>query len=199
MSIDINQHISTDFALNEFLKSQTSERNSDWQQKQMDPSPDIVDNLIYLVQTVIQPIREALHYPIIISSGYRCPEVNKAIGSSDKSQHIFGEASDTEISDNFLTASVTVAIRTTIQAEFLKMTGICFRPNVSANFYLFVYVALNLAELGIDQLIHEFGTPGRPAWTHISKSKHGARGQILVIDNTGTRELDIKSALMLGA
>jgi hypothetical protein len=35
--------------------------------------------------------------PVVISSGYRCPELNAALGSSHKSQHQFGMAADFEI------------------------------------------------------------------------------------------------------
>jgi hypothetical protein len=46
-----------------------------------------------LIRDLIQPIRDAIG-PIRISSGYRNPQLNRAIGGSTKSQHCKGEALD---------------------------------------------------------------------------------------------------------
>jgi hypothetical protein len=43
---------------------------------------------------VLQPIRDGLNRPVIISSGYRCKMLNKVVGGSAGSQHQFGEAAD---------------------------------------------------------------------------------------------------------
>ena len=50
-----------------------------------------------LCENVLQPIRNRFEKPVIISSGFRSAELNKAIGSSSKSQHCKGEAADIEI------------------------------------------------------------------------------------------------------
>ena len=46
-----------------------------------------------IVDILLQPLRDALG-PIRISSGYRNPSLNRAIGGSSKSQHCKGEALD---------------------------------------------------------------------------------------------------------
>lgn len=46
-----------------------------------------------LITNLIQPMRDALG-PIRVTSGYRSPELNRAIGGSTKSQHCKGEALD---------------------------------------------------------------------------------------------------------
>ena len=61
------------------------------------PSTAHVENLIHLAETVLQPIRDHFGKPVVISSGYRSPELCEAIGSSTKSQHARGEAADFEI------------------------------------------------------------------------------------------------------
>lgn len=51
-------------------------------------------NIEKLVNLVLDPLREALEVPIIISSGYRCPRLNKAVGGVPDSQHVEGLAAD---------------------------------------------------------------------------------------------------------
>lgn len=50
--------------------------------------------LHYLVVCLLDPLRERYGYPIHVSSGYRCPRLNKAVGGAPTSQHIKGEAAD---------------------------------------------------------------------------------------------------------
>lgn len=50
--------------------------------------------LATLVKEVLEPIREHVNGPIIVNSGYRCSELNKAIGGVYNSQHLIGEAVD---------------------------------------------------------------------------------------------------------
>lgn len=57
-------------------------------------SVDVRDSIKELVDTVIQPLRDAWGKPLAINSGYRCPEVNKAVGGVPTSQHSRGEACD---------------------------------------------------------------------------------------------------------
>ena len=58
------------------------------------PSPVIEDNLIYLVQKVLEPARLKLGEPIRITSGYRSPEVNAAVGGVQNSYHKYGLAAE---------------------------------------------------------------------------------------------------------
>ena len=53
------------------------------------PSPEIKASLINLAKNVLQPIRNKWGQPIIVTSGYRCPLVNKAVGGAAGSQHCF--------------------------------------------------------------------------------------------------------------
>lgn len=58
------------------------------------PSEEIKEKLFYLMTHCLDPIREIWGKPIIVNSGYRCPELNKAIGGAKNSQHLKGEAAD---------------------------------------------------------------------------------------------------------
>lgn len=54
---------------------------------------DIIDNIIFTMECLDQ-IREEYGLPLYVSSGYRCPELNRAVGGVKTSQHVKGEASD---------------------------------------------------------------------------------------------------------
>nr|DAT38749.1 MAG TPA: peptidase [Caudoviricetes sp.] len=58
------------------------------------PTDDIIDSLSDLVENVLDPAREKFGLPITVNSGYRCPELNKAVGGMAASQHTKGEAAD---------------------------------------------------------------------------------------------------------
>ena len=86
-------NLSDNFTLAELTKSQTAIRKN----IRNEPGTAEINNLIHLAKTVLQPVREHFGKPVMISSGYRSPELCEAIGSSSKSQHARGEAADFEI------------------------------------------------------------------------------------------------------
>lgn len=51
-------------------------------------------NLNDLVVNVLDPLREAYGKPIRVTSCYRCPRLNKAVGGVENSQHMKGQAAD---------------------------------------------------------------------------------------------------------
>lgn len=53
----------------------------------------LLDKANYTLQC-LDEIREGYGKPIIITSGYRCPELNKAVGGVSNSQHTKCEAAD---------------------------------------------------------------------------------------------------------
>ncbi len=55
---------------------------------------EVRDAIKALVDTVLQPLRDAWRKPLHINSGYRCPELNKEVGGAQTSQHVKGEAAD---------------------------------------------------------------------------------------------------------
>lgn len=85
--------LSKNFTLEEFLVSQTAERND----IDMTPPPEVVENLQRLVTTCMQPLRDRVRRSIFISSGYRPEMLNVLIGGSKTSQHRFGRACDFKV------------------------------------------------------------------------------------------------------
>ncbi len=62
----------------------------------IDNTPNItqIDNLLNLIFYCLQPIRDKLKKPMIITSGFRCEKLNKIIGGVADSQHLKGQAVD---------------------------------------------------------------------------------------------------------
>lgn len=58
------------------------------------PGPDAVKALTLLCEKVLEPVRAHFGKPVRITSGYRSPRVNVAVGGSATSQHCLGEAAD---------------------------------------------------------------------------------------------------------
>ena len=63
------------------------------------PNDEQLDNMELIAEKVFEPLRDWVGGPIKINSFFRCPELNKAIGGSSKSQHCKGQAID--IDDTF--------------------------------------------------------------------------------------------------
>lgn len=78
------------FTIQEMTKSATAQR------KGIDntPSTEVKRSLTALIEKVLDPLREAYGKPIVVTSGYRCLKLNKAVGGAASSQHVKGEAAD---------------------------------------------------------------------------------------------------------
>lgn len=78
------------FTLAELTHSQAAARKG----LKNDPDAAALESLQLLVRNVLDPLREALNRPITVSSGYRSPLVNRAVGGASSSQHVLGQAAD---------------------------------------------------------------------------------------------------------
>ena len=83
-------NLTENFTLNELVYSATAEKNKIDNR----PSVQVIANLKSLCENVLQPLRNALGCPIIISSGFRCAVLNKKVGGQPNSQHLMGQAAD---------------------------------------------------------------------------------------------------------
>ena len=83
------------FTLEEFTRSSTAKARG------IDNTVPLqfIPSLRNLCETVLEPLREQVKEPVIISSGYRCPALNKAVGGKNTSQHMKGEACDIYMED----------------------------------------------------------------------------------------------------
>ena len=82
-------NLSEHFSYEELIISQTASRRG------LDNTPpaDILPHLIVTAQG-LERVRALLGHPIIVSSGYRAPEVNRLVGGASDSAHCLGYAAD---------------------------------------------------------------------------------------------------------
>ena len=136
--------ITENISLNELLASDTSTR------KGIDNTPTgtvQLKNLIEASNELWQPVRDYLGYPMVISSGYRSPKLNKAIGGAKNSAHLHGLAIDFVVPGFGDTRKIIRALN-----QFFKEKNIAF-----------------------DQLILEYpNSPG--SWVHLGY-KHSSGAQ----------------------
>lgn len=88
-----NEKLSENFDLEEFTRSDKAKELGITNE----PREKELAALRELVSRTIQPLRDKLGVPIHVNSGYRCPELNKAVGGVPTSQHQKGEAADLSI------------------------------------------------------------------------------------------------------
>lgn len=78
--------ITTNFTTAEFERTRTGLPNSIPMQ--------LMASVAKGCTAILQPLRNYLGVPVTISSGYRSPQVNAAVGGVRSSQHMFGQAAD---------------------------------------------------------------------------------------------------------
>jgi uncharacterized protein YcbK (DUF882 family) len=129
------ESLSKNFTLEELTESITAAN------RKIDntPNPSIKTNLKKLCTDVLQPIRDKYRHPIIITSGYRCPALNSAVGGAKTSQHMTGCAAD------------------------IKCTA-----TSKAYLFNLIKDMMAKGEIRVGQLIWEYGTHKEPNWIHVS-------------------------------
>lgn len=78
------------FSIDELTRSSTARRLG----IDNTPPPEITQALTSLIENLLDPARRMWGAPITVNSGYRCPELNRAVGGTPSSQHLRGEAAD---------------------------------------------------------------------------------------------------------
>ena len=97
------------FSIEELCRSQKAT------ELKIDNTPDTVikDNLEFLITRMLDPLRTLYGKSIFINSGYRCSELNRAIGGSPTSRHQYGYCADmdTRRGENRMLADIIVLNR----------------------------------------------------------------------------------------
>ena len=90
--------LSKNFTYEELCHSNVAERRGiNNRPRTKEEEKKVIKNLRNLCFEVLQRLRDHLGSPVIINSGYRCPELNVAVGGVKNSQHCRGEAADIRI------------------------------------------------------------------------------------------------------
>lgn len=97
--------ISKNFSYSEFERSETAEKRGI---VNVIATAKVRDSIQALVINVLQPLRTAWGSELAINSGYRCPELNAAVGGVPTSQHQRGEAADVRCYDPLKLARLAV-------------------------------------------------------------------------------------------
>lgn len=140
--------LTENFTLEELYRSSTAARIG------VDnfPSPVVQENLKMLAEHILQPIRDAYHHPIRVTSGYRCAAVNRAVGGAKTSQHLTGCAAD-------------------IRCDYTS----------KAYLFRIIKNMIQERKIVVGQLIWEYGTADEPSWIHVSLPTATKRNQILYL------------------
>lgn len=140
-------HLSTNFTLEELTHSNTAKQKG----FKNEPTQDHIENLKLLCEYVLEPIREKIGCPLVISSGFRSEKVNALVGGSKTSQHILGQAADIQIFDKKLN---------------------------NRDLFEIILSMVKNNEIQVGQVIWEFGET-EPNWVHVSLPTSRHRNEIL--------------------
>ena len=151
-----NLRLSEHFTLSEFESSATATRLG------IDNSVPsrFIPALEQLCKEILEPLREFAQQPVVISSGYRCPQLNIKVGGVYSSQHTLGEACDIRIPEYDFTGK---------QGQRFTNTDILDR--------WFTWIMNNC---DYDQLIKET-TDRRIYWIHVSCRANKSKNRHQVI------------------
>lgn len=115
--------LSPNFAVTELTVTDTGLTNY--------PTFEALSNLAKLVTTILQPLRDMLGKPVIVTSGYRSVEVNKRVGGEPTSAHLTGRAAD-----------IYVAGMTPYQlAKFIRDSGLPYDKVIQEPSWVHVQIA----------------------------------------------------------
>ena len=169
-----NQILSPHFSLLEFTESATARKRG----IANEATPEVVDNLTRLCHHTMEPLREALGLPVIITSGYRSKPLNDIIAHhSHRSQHLQGCACEFYVGGDDTTGSKCNVLGAGCRGRLIK----AFR------------LILTSESIDFDQLILY------PNFIHVSYvSPRANRHYIMVGDGNGKyRRVSHETALTL--
>lgn len=104
MKIDFDEKLSPHFTVGEMLRSGTAIRLGIKNVPEEHPedgltNEEVVENLRLLAVKVLEPLRQRVGR-VIVTSGYRCQALNRAVGGVATSQHLCGQAADIHVTGN---------------------------------------------------------------------------------------------------
>ena len=129
------------------------------------PSKCAYHLLHVLVDQLLDPIREAWGEPIVVSSGYRCKELNALVGGAKNSHHLLGCAADITVPQRGKKGSAI--------SEYLPLGG--GREGANRRLFNLIQQMQQEGQIRFTQLIWE----GDGRWIHISYVPSDLRCQVI--------------------
>jgi uncharacterized protein YcbK (DUF882 family) len=95
----MDNHMYGNFKWEEFFRTKATDKNGCKLDAinypdEGEEADQVYANVRHLVRYYLQPLRDKLDTPLIINSGYRCRQVNQAVGGAPDSMHLRGCAAD---------------------------------------------------------------------------------------------------------
>lgn len=133
------------FSISELIHSDTAIRNN------INNMPDLkaIDNMLQLIVNCLQPIRDKIGKPMVVTSGYRNSVVNKLVGGSTTSHHTQGMAVDFVI--NGMTPNQII--------DFIRKSGIKYTQLIEeySKNTSWVHISYNPKDLKCENLLYKNG------------------------------------------
>ena len=106
---------SLNFSISELIHSDNAINSG------IDNTPSIkeIDNLLNLIFYCLQPIRDKLNKPMIITSGYRNTKVNFLAGGAFNSQHLEGKAVDFHVNGMTIQQVIDFIVKSGVEFDQL--------------------------------------------------------------------------------
>ena len=121
--------ISKHIALQEAIESQTALRLG----IKNTPNEVELEAMKYVAENLFEPIREWYDKPIIVSSFYRCRELNKAVKGSLTSGHVLGNSIDISAGSKAENKKIF---------DFIKLSGLDFDQVINEYNYTWIHISL---------------------------------------------------------
>lgn len=144
-------NLSPHFTLAELVESQTATR------KNIDntPAPPVIANLTRIA-ALLEQVRALVGAPLTVSSGYRSPALNRAIGGAANSAHMLGLAADIS----------TAKLAPRALAQLIQKSGIVFDQLIYEGTW--VHIGLSTGAPRKQVLTARFGAGGTTYVTGIA-------------------------------
>lgn len=104
-------------------------------------------NIQRLIAEVLDPLREAYGKPIRVTSGFRSPELNKAVGGSRTSDHMTGCAADIVGTPNNKEENKKLF-------ELVQELGLSYDQLIDEKNFRWVHVSFRSKETNRMQILH---------------------------------------------
>jgi len=151
--------LSPHFCLDEFTHSQTANRLGigNTPDDETEEGMAVINNLVRLA-TGLELVRHLVGGPVVISSGYRSPKLNEAVGGAKNSQHMTGKAADITVPGMSVKEVMALIMKHRSEVYYDQLISEYVNPAVAGS-----------------------------GWTHISFVDKNPRMEALITDRSGTR------------